>query len=131
MESPTTHKIRKNGRRDFGYKNQFSYFYVLNLFLKKIMGPGCAEPQTAGAGWYICSAYQCLHLLVINKIIMALKDSKFWLIRCVWILENIMTHKKKTICFSDDRTLFLLEFRLFQVQISLCIRLFSNHSYII
>ena len=33
-ESSTMDKMLKNGRRDFGYKNDFFYIDVLNSFLK-------------------------------------------------------------------------------------------------
>ena len=58
-------------------KNQYSYFYILNSFLKKAKKSnevglrygvwGRAPAKGGGAGWgrwYISSAYQCLHLLV-------------------------------------------------------------------
>ena len=54
-------------------KNQFSYFYILNSFLKKVKKMGLGHgvwgraPAEEG-GWYICSAYQCLHLLVIYTV---------------------------------------------------------------
>ena len=56
-------------------KNQYSYFYILNSFLKKAkknnevgLRYGVWGRAPAGVGevewWYISSAYQCLHLLV-------------------------------------------------------------------
>ena len=50
------HKILKIGRRDFGYKNQFSYFYVLNPFLKLT--------RLDQVRWNIAQLLNATHLLV-------------------------------------------------------------------
>ena len=65
-------------------ENQYSYFYILNSFLKKAkktmkwdLGYGVwGRALVGGGGWYISSAYQCFLHLLVTKFAHIIQDNQ-------------------------------------------------------